>query len=97
MLPAGLAARDTLRMEAGLPLYGQDLSAEITPMEAGLAWAIPKTHRQGGEFVGAVALAQKFQAGRARRRIGLRPEGKSPVRAHAGIFAADGTQIGEVE
>jgi glycine cleavage system T protein (aminomethyltransferase) len=92
----GLAARDTLRLEAGLPLYGQDLTADITPMEAGLAWAIPRSHREGGDFVGAVALGQKFLAGPARKRIGLRPEGQSPVRAHAQIFDAGGDAIGEV-
>lgn len=96
LMLAGLAARDTLRLEAGLPLYGQDLTAEITPMEAGLSWAIPGSHRQGGDFVGAIALGQKFQAGRARKRIGLKPNGNTPVRAHAGIFEANGRLIGEV-
>lgn len=93
---AGLAARDTLRLEAGLPLYGQDLSATITPMEAGLSWAIPKSHREGGDFVGAIALGQKFQAGRPRRRIGLRPSSRTPVRAHSEIFEASGNLVGEV-
>jgi glycine cleavage system T protein (aminomethyltransferase) len=92
----GLAARDTLRLEAGLPLYGQDLTAEVTPMEAGLSWAIPKSHREGGDFVGAVALAQKFIAGPARKRVGLVPEGQSPVRSHAQIFDARGDTVGEV-
>lgn len=94
--PIGLGARDSLRLEAGLPLYGQDLSEDITPMEAGLAWAIPKELRQGGEFVGAMAIAQKFQAGRARKRVGLKPGGNAPVRAHAELFDAAGAHAGEV-
>ena len=93
---AGLGARDSLRLEAGLPLYGQDLSEEITPLEAGLAWAIPKSHRAGGKFYGANALAMHFAAGRRRRRVGLVPEGAAPVRAHAKIHDTAGTIVGEV-
>jgi aminomethyltransferase len=93
---AGLGARDSLRLEAGLPLYGQDLSEEITPQEAGLSWSIPQSHRSGGPFVGAQALAANFAAGRQRRRIGLVPEGAAPVRAHAGIRDASGRLVGEV-
>jgi glycine cleavage system T protein (aminomethyltransferase) len=92
----GLGARDSLRLEAGLPLYGQDLGEDITPMEAGLAWAIPASHRAGGSFVGATALAQKFAQGRQRKRIALVPEGTAPVRAHAGVHDADGNAVGEV-
>lgn len=93
---AGLGARDSLRLEAGLPLYGQDLSEEITPQEAGLSWAIPQSHRSGGPFVGADALAANFAAGRKRRRIGLVPEGAAPVRAHAEIRDSAGRTVGEV-
>ena len=93
---AGLGARDSLRLEAGLPLYGQDLSEEITPQEAGLSWAIPQSHRSGGPFVGAGALAANFAAGRKRRRIGLVPEGAAPVRAHAEIRDSIGRPVGEV-
>ncbi|MEZ5792888.1 MAG: glycine cleavage system aminomethyltransferase GcvT [Nitratireductor sp.] len=92
----GLGARDSLRIEAGLPLYGQDLSDSITPMEAGLAWAIPKSHRDGGRFVGADALAQKFAEGRSRKRVGIRPQGAAPVRAHAAVIDAAGKTIGEI-
>lgn len=91
----GLGARDSLRLEAGLPLYGQELSEDISPMEAGIAWAIPQTHRNGGSFVGASALAGKFAAGRTRKRIGLLPQGAAPVRAHAQIFDVTGRQVGE--
>jgi aminomethyltransferase len=93
---AGLGARDSLRLEAGLPLYGQDLSEEITPQEAGLSWAIPQSHRSGGPFVGANALAANFAAGRKRRRIGLVPEGAAPVRAHAEIRDSAGRLVGEI-
>ncbi|MEZ5801122.1 MAG: glycine cleavage T C-terminal barrel domain-containing protein [Nitratireductor sp.] len=91
----GLGARDGLRIEAGLPLR-QDLSDSITPMEAGLAWAIPKSHRDGGRFVGADALAQKFAEGRSRKRVGIRPQGAAPVRAHAAVIDAAGKAIGEI-
>lgn len=96
VLPIGLGARDSLRLEAGLPLYGQDLTHEITPMEAGLAWAIPKSHREGGNFVGALALAQKFAAGRARKRVGLLPQGAAPVRAHAELTDRTAKRVGEI-
>ncbi|MCB1428192.1 MAG: glycine cleavage system aminomethyltransferase GcvT [Nitratireductor sp.] len=95
-LMIGLGARDSLRIEAGLPLYGQDLSDTITPMEAGLAWAIPKSHRTGGSFVGATALAARFAEGRSRKRIGLKPQGAAPVRAHAPVHDSQGRTIGEV-
>ena len=97
VLPIGLAARDSLRLEAGLSLYGQDLSDDITPMEAGLIWAIPKPLREGGGFIGSQALAAKIAEGRKRKRVGLKPKGPSaPVRAHAELFDASGNAIGEV-
>ncbi|MEZ5870964.1 MAG: glycine cleavage system aminomethyltransferase GcvT [Nitratireductor sp.] len=96
VLMIGLGARDSLRIEAGLPLYGQDLSDTISPMEAGLAWAIPKSCREGGRFVGATALAAKFAEGRKRKRVGLKPQGAAPVRAHAPILNSEGRTIGEV-
>ncbi len=92
----GLGARDSLRLEAGLPLYGQDLAEDITPQEAGLSWAIPQTHRNGGDFVGALALAAHFAEGRKRKRIGFVPEGNAPVRAHSAILDAAGNKVGEV-
>lgn len=94
--PIGLGARDSLRLEAGLSLYGQDLAEDISPMEAGLAWAIPKSLRQGGAFVGAAALARIVAQGPRRKRIGLRPQGAAPVRAHAAIVDASGGKVGEV-
>jgi aminomethyltransferase len=92
----GLGARDSLRLEAGLPLYGQDLGEDISPMEAGLAWAIPASNRAGGSFVGADALARKFAQGRTRKRIAIVPEGTAPVRAHASVLDAEGNTVGEI-
>lgn len=91
----GLGARDSLRLEAGLPLYGQDLTEDITPHEAGLLWSIPKSLREGGSFIGAEALAEKIAAGRKRMRIGLLPEGR-PVRAGTSLVDGDGKVIGTV-
>jgi len=96
VLPIGLGARDSLRLEAALPLYGQELSDDITPMEAGMSWAIPKELRAGGEFVGSKALAARFAEGPRRKRVGLRPEGAAPVRAHAPVFDATGARVGEI-
>ena len=92
----GLGARDSLRLEAGLSLYGQDLDDSVTPHEAGLLWAIPKPLRQGGAFIGADALAEKIEAGRLRKRVGLRPTGKMPVRAGAKLINENGEDIGKV-
>ncbi len=92
----GLGARDSLRLEAGLPLYGQDLGEDITPMEAGLAWAIPMDQRHGGRFVGALALAGHFAQGRKRKRIAFIPEGNAPVRAHCAVLDGEGNKVGEV-
>lgn len=91
----GLAARDSLRLEAGLSLYGQDLSEDINPHEAGLIWAIPKDHRAGGGFIGAEALAQKIAAGRSRMRVGLLADGR-PVRGGTPLVNDAGAEIGVV-
>jgi len=92
----GLGARDSLRLEAGLSLYGQDLSEDITPHEAGLIWAIPKPLREGGAYIGADALSAKIAAGRQRKRIGLVPAERIPVRAGASLHNSDGEAIGQV-
>lgn len=92
----GLGARDSLRLEAGLSLYGQDLSDTISPHEAGLIWAIPKPLRSGGAYIGSDALAQKVASGRSRMRVGLSPDGKMPVRAGAILENEGGEAIGSV-
>lgn len=92
----GLAARDSLRLEAGLCLHGQDITPETTPVEAGLIWAIPKPVREAGGFIGAEALKAALAAGPARKRVGLKPEGRQPVRAGAELFDAEGLPAGSV-
>jgi len=88
--PIGLGARDSLRLEAGLCLYGADLDETTTPVEAALDWTIPKVRRVGGEraggFPGAETILRQLAAGVARRRTGLRPEGRTPVREGARLF-----------
>jgi glycine cleavage system T protein (aminomethyltransferase) len=88
--PIGLGARDSLRLEAGLCLYGADLTSDITPVEAALEWAIQKSRRTGGsragEFPGADVVLAQLEAGPARRRVGLRPVGRAPLRAGTKLF-----------
>lgn len=93
--PVGLGARDSLRLEAGLPLYGHDLTPEITPVEANLAFAISKRRKAEGGFPGAgLILAQLFE-GSARKRVGLRIDGRQPVREGAAVIV-DNTVAGFV-
>jgi len=102
VLPIGLGARDSLRLEAGLHLYGQDLAEDISPIEAGLTWAINKIRRKGGAreggFPGADRILDEMENGAPRRRVGLRPEGRAPMRASVPLFAAPegGAQVGVV-
>ena len=87
--PVGLGARDSLRLEAGLPLYGHDLTLEHEPVEAGLAFAISKRRKMEGGFPGAGRILQALIDGPARKRVGLRLEGRQPAREGAEIFAGD--------
>lgn len=88
--PIGLGARDSLRIEAGLCLYGSDLDETTTPVEAALEWTIPKARRKGGErasgFPGAEAILEQLVTGTARQRVGLRPEGRAPMRHGTQLF-----------
>jgi aminomethyltransferase len=92
----GLAARDSLRLEAGLCLHGQDISPDTDPLAAGLMWAVAKPLRQDGAFVGAEALRSKIANGPAEKRVGLKPEGRQPVRAGAALFNQAGQKVGRV-
>jgi aminomethyltransferase len=94
--PIGLGARDSLRLEAGLPLYGHDLDETISPVEADLTFAIPKARRSGGGFLGDRRILRELAQGPSRKRVGIRPSGRAPVREGAEILAADGTKIGVV-
>jgi glycine cleavage system T protein (aminomethyltransferase) len=102
VLPIGLGARDSLRLEAGLCLYGHDIDATTTPVEAGLIWAIQKVRRSGGAreggFPGADVILSQMVDGAARKRVGLRPEGRAPMREGVEVFAADagGDPVGKI-
>jgi aminomethyltransferase len=102
VLPIGLGARDSLRLEAGLCLYGHDIDATTTPVEGALEWSIQKSRRRGGAraggFPGADQILSQLENGAARRRVGLRPEGRAPVREGVPLFpdAASSEQIGAV-
>ncbi|MCP5397516.1 MAG: glycine cleavage system aminomethyltransferase GcvT [Sphingomonadaceae bacterium] len=85
--PAGLGARDSLRLEAGLPLYGHDLTTETDPVSAGLLFALSKNRRQSGGWMGHDAVAQVLANGPATKRIGLSLEGRLPAREGAEVFA----------
>jgi aminomethyltransferase len=91
VLPIGLGARDSLRLEAGLCLYGHDIDTTTTPVEAALEWSIQKSRRTGGAraggFAGADKILSQLETGASRRRVGLRPEGRAPVRENAALFA----------
>ncbi|MEQ1952951.1 glycine cleavage system aminomethyltransferase GcvT [Mesorhizobium sp. CN2-181] len=92
----GLAARDSLRLEAGLCLHGQDISKDTDPVAAGLLWAIPKTLRTEGTFIGAEPLHKKIALGAGEKRVGLKPDGRQPVRAGASLFDETGAAVGRV-
>jgi glycine cleavage system T protein (aminomethyltransferase) len=102
VLPIGLGARDSLRLEAGLCLYGHDIDATTTPVEGALEWSIQKSRRHGGArvggFPGADKILSQLASGAPRRRVGLKPEGRAPVREGARLFAdaASSEQIGAV-
>jgi aminomethyltransferase len=94
--PIGLGARDTLRLEAGLCLYGHDIDEGTTPIEAGLAWAIGKRRREEGGFPGADMILAHLKGGAPRRRVGLRPEGRAPARDHTEIHDDGERRLGEI-
>jgi aminomethyltransferase len=96
VLPIGLGARDTLRLEAGLPLYGQDMDEATSPVEAGLSFSIGKRRRREGGFPGADRVLRELAHGPARLRIGLRLEGRAAARTHMRIADSAGATIGEV-
>jgi aminomethyltransferase len=102
VLPIGLGARDSLRLEAGLCLYGHDIDPTTTPVEGALEWSIQRSRRAGGAraggFPGAARVLQQLGSGPPRRRVGLKPEGRAPVREGAPLFAdaTSSTPIGAV-
>lgn len=93
---AGLGARDSLRLEAGLCLYGHELDETTSPVEAGLAWTIGKRRRAARDFPGHSRILRELEEGPSRRRVGLKVEGRQPVRDGAEITAPNGSVVGRV-
>ncbi len=93
--PVGLGARDSLRLEAGLPLYGHDLSTDISPVEAGLLFGINKRRREEGGFPGAPRILREIAEGPARKMVGFTVEGRQPVREGALVYSGD-RQVGVI-
>lgn len=94
--PAGLGARDSLRLEAGLCLHGQDIDETTTPVEAALEWTIGRRRREEGGFAGAGEILRQLRDGPPRRRVGLVPDGRAPARAGTAVVDAEGREIGAV-
>jgi aminomethyltransferase len=94
--PAGLGARDSLRLEAGLCLYGHDIDRTTTPAEADLGWTISKRRRAAGGFPGAKRIVDELTNGPQRLRVGILPDGRAPAREHTKITDMQGNAIGEI-
>lgn len=98
--PAGLGARDSLRLEAGLCLYGHDIDETTTPVEAGIAWAIQKARRRGGAraggFPGAAVILEQLERGAQRARVGILPEGRAPIREGEALQDPTGRPAGRL-
>lgn len=94
--PIGLGARDSLRLEAGLCLYGHDIDETTSPIEAGLVWSIQKRRRQEGGFPGAERIQDELANGPKRRRVGIRPDGRAPAREGTEVLALLGDKLGVV-
>ena len=96
VLPIGLGARDTLRLEAGLPLYGQDMDETASPVEAGLTFSIGKRRRSEGGFLGADRVLRELSEGPKRVRVGLKLEGRAAARHGMRILDPAGNPVGEI-
>ncbi|WP_298725641.1 glycine cleavage system aminomethyltransferase GcvT [uncultured Ferrovibrio sp.] len=94
--PIGLGARDSLRLEAGLCLYGHDIDTTTTPIEAGLAWTISKRRREEGGYPGAEIVKKQLAEGVARKRVGIQPQGRAPAREGTEIFNDKNEKIGVI-
>jgi aminomethyltransferase len=93
--PIGLGARDSLRLEGGLCLYGHDIDTTTSPVEGGLSWSIQKRRREEGGFPGASRIQRELREGVSRKRVGILPDGRQPAREGAEIMA-DGRKVGVV-
>jgi aminomethyltransferase len=96
VIPIGLGARDSLRLEAGLCLYGNDIDELTSPIEAGLTWVIGKRRKLNWDFPGGLLMRDQLDNGPTRRRVGIRPDNRTPARALTTIIADDGTEAGTV-
>lgn len=96
VVPIGLGARDSLRLEAGLCLYGHDIDETTSPVEAGLAWSIQKRRRAAGGFPGAARIQRELAGGTKRLRVGIKPEGRAPAREGTDILSSSGERIGVI-
>ena len=94
--PIGLGARDSLRLEAGLCLYGHDIDETTSPVEADLAWSIQKRRRAGGGFPGAPRIQAELANGPKRKRVGIKPDGRAPAREGTEVLALLGEKLGVV-
>jgi aminomethyltransferase len=94
--PIGLGARDSLRLEAGLCLYGHELDETVSPIEANIAWSIQKRRRSEGGFPGAARIQRELADGPSRLRIGIRPDGRAPAREGTEIRSAAGEPVGTI-
>ena len=94
--PIGLGARDSLRLEAGLCLYGHELDETTSPNEAGLLWSIAKRRREAGGFIGAARVQRELAQGVSRKRVGIKPEGRAPARDGTEIQNMSGLKIGVI-
>ncbi len=92
LVAVGLGARDSLRLEAGLPLYGHDIDETTSPVEADLGFALAKRRREAGDFPGAARILGELRDGTSRLRVGIRPEGKAPARDGTPVTAGGETQ-----
>jgi aminomethyltransferase len=92
----GLGARDSLRLEAGLCLYGHDIDTTTSPVEAALTWSISKRRREEGGFPGAERVQRELRDGASRLRVGVKPDGRAPAREGTEIRSAEGAAIGKV-
>ncbi len=94
--PAGLGARDSLRLEAGLCLYGNDIDNDTSPVEASLTWAMQKRRREEGGFPGAARIQKELTEGAARKLVGIKPLGRAPARQGVEVHCAEGSPIGSI-
>ncbi len=96
VMPAGLGARDSLRLEAGLCLYGNDIDETTNPIEAGLTWVIQKRRKLAWDFIGAGPIRDMLDNGPPRLRVGIQPDGRAPARGHTDILGPDGAVVGQI-